>query len=910
MSPVRFLALLLLLVLCAPPASGEPASFGELRDELLDGVFHRFPSWPAALGLHAYDGRLPDNSANGLSATERWLDESIGRLTALEAADLTPLERVEHAALSAELRRARFGLRETRRPWRDPRAALRAIDLGPYVARDYAPLSTRAFAVLAIAKATPAYLLRAEAHLEPVLPAPALETAIQQTRGLADYVRGDVQEAMAGLHSESLRREVGGALNVMASAIDSYAAALEERREDADDSFRLGEERFLRLLEETEDIALSVDRLEELFEADLARNRAALVEVTERIDPGADPEDVVAAVLAKRPAQGHLLAVAASQAERLREALRAHEVATIPSDEPLQVEETPPFLRFSMAFLNAAGPFEERALPSFYYITPPDPSWSEEEQASYRPATADLLSITVHEAWPGHFLQGLHHRRIASAVLRAASSDGSGEGWAHYAEEVAWETGMIEGPEARLGQLLNALLRKRPRPGRTRAPRRPHGPRRSPGALRRARLSRPGGGAPGGRARDLRPHLLRLHPRQARDLRATRGRSRQGGGRGRDVPAPRLPRRIPLVRFRPASRHPARHARTGCGPPLPDPGEPMKIDGALFGEYSEADASAARMEADGYAAAFSFEGPHDPFFPLVLASRTTSRIELGTAIAVAFARNPMVCAHIAQDLQTLTQGRFILGLGTQIRPHIERRFSQPWSAPAARMREFVQAIRAIWHTWTTGERLAFEGEFYTHTLMTPAFNPGANAFGDPRIFVAGVGPKMVEVVGEVADGFFVHPFHSPAFLEAETLPALERGLARQGRAREDFEISCQTIVALGANEAQVQTARQKARGQLSFYGSTPAYRGVLDHHGYGDLQPELNRMSKQGEWLEMITRIDDALFDTLAVSGTPDEVGRKLRERNAGFADRTTLMLYDETGDPQAVREVIRGASA
>ena len=332
----------------------------------------------------------------------------------------------------------------------------------------------------------------------------------------------------------------------------------------------------------------------------------------------------------------------------------------------------------------------------------------------------------------------------------------------------------------------------------------------------------------------------------------------------------------------------------------------MKIDGALFGNFSEAGAAAAQMEADGYGAAWSFEGPHDPFFPLVLASQQTQRIELGTAIAVAFARNPMICAHIGQDLQTLSKGRFILGLGTQIKPHITRRFGQEWSRPAARMREFVQAIRAIWQSWSSAERLSFQGEFYTHTLMTPAFSPGANAYGDPRIFVAAVGPKLTEVVGEVADGFLVHPFHSPEFLEAETLPALRRGMESNGGRR--VEISCQTIVAIGTSDEQIQTARQKAKGQLSFYGSTPAYRGVLDHHGYGDLQPDLNRMSKEGKWLEMISRIEDDLLDILAISGTPSEVADKLRKRNT-FADRTTLMLYDETGDPDVLRQVVRDTS-
>ena len=337
----------------------------------------------------------------------------------------------------------------------------------------------------------------------------------------------------------------------------------------------------------------------------------------------------------------------------------------------------------------------------------------------------------------------------------------------------------------------------------------------------------------------------------------------------------------------------------------------MKIDaGLLSPDLTAAGAAAAKLEAQGFGAAWSFESAHDAFIPLVLAAQATQRIELGTAVAIAFARNPMTVAQVAYDVQTLSRGRFILGLGTQIQPHIEKRFSMPWSEPAKRLREFVLAIRAIWRAWETGERLSFRGEFYTHTLMTPFFSPGPNQYGAPPIYLAGVGPKMVEVVGEVADGFLVHPLHTPAFLEAVTLPALDRGLAASGRSRKDLAISCQTIVAMGGTPAQIEVARQKARGQISFYGSTPAYRGVLEHHGYGALHPELNRLSKTGGWGEMMKLIDDTLFDLIAVSGTPAEVGAKLRARSASFAARTTLMLYDETGDAEAVREVIRGAGA
>jgi probable F420-dependent oxidoreductase len=321
----------------------------------------------------------------------------------------------------------------------------------------------------------------------------------------------------------------------------------------------------------------------------------------------------------------------------------------------------------------------------------------------------------------------------------------------------------------------------------------------------------------------------------------------------------------------------------------------MKIDGALIGgDWTRAGEEAALLEAQGFAGAWSFEGQHDPFIPLVLAAERTESITLGTAIAVAFARNPMTTAYLAQDLQTLSCGRFVLGLGTQIRPHIEKRYSQPWSRPVERMREFVLALRAIWRGWESGSRLEFRGEFYTHTLMTPMFSPPI-PYGSPPIYLAGVGPRMVEMVGEVADGFFVHPFHSRAFLDADTLPALARGLERGGRARKDLMVSCQTIVALGSSDAEIEAARQKARGQISFYG-------------YPDLQPELNRLSKQGQWPRMVGLIDDALFDQIAVSGTPAEVVAKLRTRNR-FADRSTLMLYNETA-PEAVVDVVRELAA
>ena len=315
----------------------------------------------------------------------------------------------------------------------------------------------------------------------------------------------------------------------------------------------------------------------------------------------------------------------------------------------------------------------------------------------------------------------------------------------------------------------------------------------------------------------------------------------------------------------------------------------MKIDGSLLVDNpADAGPAARKLEDAGFDGAFSFEGRHDPFLPLAVAAQQTEHLELLPAVAIAFARNPMTLASLGYDMQLLSQGRFILGLGTQIRPHIERRFSMTWSRPAARMREFVLAIRAIWDCWEKGSRLDFRGEFYSHTLMTPVFNPGPNPHGLPRIFLAGVGPKMTEVVGEVADGLFVHPFHTPEFIQQCTLPALEKGLATSGRTRSDFAISCQVIIAAGDSAEELETAKNGARAQISFYASTPAYRPVLDSIGRGELQPELKRLSKEGKWLEMAGRIDADLLDQIAVVGRPDEIAGKLRDRCGEFADRVS----------------------
>ncbi|MBV8461803.1 MAG: LLM class F420-dependent oxidoreductase [Acidimicrobiales bacterium] len=312
----------------------------------------------------------------------------------------------------------------------------------------------------------------------------------------------------------------------------------------------------------------------------------------------------------------------------------------------------------------------------------------------------------------------------------------------------------------------------------------------------------------------------------------------------------------------------------------------MLIDGGIGFNPTDAIGTSRSAEKAGYDGIWSAETSHDPFLPLVLAAEHTEHIQLGTGIAVAFARNPMNLAVVANDLQNLSKGRFMLGLGSQIRPHIEKRYSMPWSQPAARMRELVLAIRAIWRSWAEGERLAFRGEFYRHTLMTPMFDPGPNPYGNPKIFVAAVGTRMTEVVGEVADGLLVHGFTTERYLREVTMPALERGLATSGRTREDIQTSYPGMVVTGPDERSVEAAKAGVKKQLAFYGSTPAYRPVLEVHGWGDLQTELNVLSKQGKWDEMTDLIDDEVVDAFAVAAPLDELVPTIRRRFDGLVDR------------------------
>ncbi len=335
----------------------------------------------------------------------------------------------------------------------------------------------------------------------------------------------------------------------------------------------------------------------------------------------------------------------------------------------------------------------------------------------------------------------------------------------------------------------------------------------------------------------------------------------------------------------------------------------MKIDGGIgFDPKGIAD-QATRAEASGYDGVWSAETSHDPFLPIAVGAAATEKLEFGTGITVAFARNPMTLAVVANDLQLLTKGRFMLGMGSQIKPHITKRFSMPWSHPAPRMREMIQAIRAIWKSWETGDKLDFRGEFYTHTLMTPFFNPGHNPYGNPKILLAGVGEHMTEVAGEVGDGFLVHGFTTERYLREVSLPALERGAAKVGKTRNDLTVSYPGFVVTGSDDQGTEAAADAVRQQIAFYGSTPAYRPVLELHGWGDLQSELNTLSKRGEWVKMGGLIDDDVLNAFAIVCPLDSVATEVRNRFEGMVDRFSFYAPYKV-DPEVWKGVLAGFHA
>ena len=315
----------------------------------------------------------------------------------------------------------------------------------------------------------------------------------------------------------------------------------------------------------------------------------------------------------------------------------------------------------------------------------------------------------------------------------------------------------------------------------------------------------------------------------------------------------------------------------------------MKIDGPFYAMMENAADEARRLRDIGYDGVYTLEGSWDPFYPLVLASEHAPELDIATGIAVAFPRNPSHLAYQAWDLQRFSKGKFLLGIGSQIKPHIEKRFGVEFSPPAARMREYILAVKAFFNCWQNDEPLDFRGKYYTHTLMTPMFHAGKNPYGVPPILLGALGPKMTQIAGEVADGLIVHPFNTMPFLEQQALPAVMHGLDNENRSRDDFIMQINAIVITGETDEAMQAAEDSVKSLLGFYSSTPAYKPPMDSVGYGDLQPKLNALSKQGKWDELATYIDDDFVDAFTTRGKPEEIAGKLKAKYGQYADRLSI---------------------
>lgn len=463
-----------LLLACAAPGPRSPATapapedanFQRVAAELYQAYFERVPAAPfmgtlgVSLGMHQYDGKLPDDSPAALQSRAKFLTEARARLESFPAAALSPGSRLERDVFVARLRAASFDLEVRRTPWRSPLYYLGALSLLSYTSRDYAPLEQRARAVLAVCRAAGGHLQTARANLQPGLSRAELGFTIQLVGGQIAFVQKDVAEALAGVVDPTLKADLAAGLAGLVTELGAFRDDLKARLPQGTDQFALGEQNFLRMLEETEGVRIELARLESVGRADLERNQRALREAAQKFAPDKPLLEALAAAGADRPAAAEVVALGREQVASLRDFLGRHPIVTIPSDEQAEVRESPPFMRMNFASINQPGVFEPRPLPSFYFISPPDPKWPEAEQRAYVPSRQGLLFTTIHEVWPGHFLDKLHRSRLDSRIIKSFGSYASNEGWAHYAEEMMWDQGVAgDDPRAHIAQLLQALMR-------------------------------------------------------------------------------------------------------------------------------------------------------------------------------------------------------------------------------------------------------------------------------------------------------------------------------------------------------------------------------------------------------------------------------------------------------------------
>jgi uncharacterized protein DUF885 len=459
-----------------PPAAPAPvssarasgatdAAFERLENELFDAYFAGLPvgfggTLGVGLGMHQYDGRLPDESAAALQSRIAFLERARAQLQQLPAAELSEAHRLERDVFVNRLRGDSFDLTVRRTPWRSPLHYLGALSLLNYTSRDYAPVEQRARAVLSICRASGAFLAVGRANLDAKLPRAVLGFAIQMIGGQIAFAEKDAADGLSGVTDQQLKTELVAGLAELVRQLSAFRDDLKSRLEQATDDFALGPQAFLSMLEATEGINTDLETLERVGRADLQRNQRALTEAAQELAPDKPLGEALAAATADRPLASEVVALGREQVVTLRAFLDRHPVVTIPSDEQAEVRESPPFLRMNFASINQPGVFEARPLPSFYFISPPDPKWSQAEQLAYVPSRQGLLFTTIHEVWPGHFLDRLRRVRIASKILRSFGSYATNEGWAHYVEEMMWDEGVAgKDPRAHIAQLLQALMR-------------------------------------------------------------------------------------------------------------------------------------------------------------------------------------------------------------------------------------------------------------------------------------------------------------------------------------------------------------------------------------------------------------------------------------------------------------------
>ena len=337
----------------------------------------------------------------------------------------------------------------------------------------------------------------------------------------------------------------------------------------------------------------------------------------------------------------------------------------------------------------------------------------------------------------------------------------------------------------------------------------------------------------------------------------------------------------------------------------------MKLDAGLGtgSKLKETARTARAAEEMGFAGLWTSETKHDAFLPLAIAANETQKLDLGTSVAIAFSRSPMETAQTAWDLQDLSDGRFLLGLGTQVKAHITRRFSMPWDRPAARLRDYILALRAIWESFQTEGPLRFEGEFYRHTLMSPFFNPGPIEHPEIPVYIAGVNTRLARLAGETCDGFHVHPFHTPEYVRQTVKPAIAEGASESARDAEQIVLSTSAFVITGENEEETAQQRESVRAQISFYASTPTYRTVLEAHGWEEVGERLGKMAREKKWREMPALVTDEMLATFAVEAAPDEIGGALKERYEGLIDRVALYLPFVAGERDEFWRAVVGSA-